>query len=168
MAVRTRAVLVVLLGLLAAGCGFQLRGMDLRTSVATAYVQAAPRHGFTEPLKVALVRAGVELVDGPTADALVIELLDERRGRRSVSVSDRALAAEYQVEVGVRYAVRDSAGRQLIEPQWLERERVFRADRDNILGSSEERALLEREMQAELIQQIIRALDALAGSRSGA
>jgi LPS-assembly lipoprotein len=165
--VRALVVLVVLAGLAAGGCGFQLRGMDLRTSVATAYVQAAPRHGFTEPLRVALVRAGVELADSPTADALVIELLDERRTRRSVSVSDRALAAEYEVEVWVRYAVRDSAGQQLIEPQWLGRERVYRADRDNILGSSEERALLEREMQAELIQQVIRALDALAGARRG-
>lgn len=154
--------------LLLAGCGFQLRGMDLRSSVATAYVESAPRHGFADPLRVALVRAGVELLDTPAADALVIQLLDERRSRRSVSVSDRALAAEYEVQIGVLYGVRDGSGRQLVEPQWLERERVYRADRDNILGSSEERALLEREMQTELIQQIIRSLDALAGARRGA
>ena len=85
-----------------------------------------------------------------------------------MSVSDRALAAEYEVQVGVLWGWPDGSGGQLIEPQWLERERVYRADRDNILGSSEERALLEREMQAELIQQIIRSLDALAGARRGA
>jgi LPS-assembly lipoprotein len=119
-------------------------------------------------MRIALERAGVEVLGSPTADALVIDLLDERRDRRSISVSESAVAAEYEVIVGVLFGVRDGAGNQLIMPQWLERERVYRADRDNILGSSEERALLEREMQNELIQQIIRSLDALATDRHGA
>jgi len=169
-AVRARphqVLLVVLVAALLAGCGFQLRGTDLRSSVTRAYVEAAPRHGYEAPLRLALERAGVELLDVQAEDALVVELFDERRSRRSVSVSGSAVAAEFEVLMGVRYGVRDGAGRQLIEPQWLERERVYRADRDNILGSSEERALLEREMRDDLIQQIIRSLDALAGAGHG-
>lgn len=166
MAPCARALL--LLGLLAlAACGFQLRGTDLRSSVASAYVDAAPRHSYEVPLSLALERAGVEVLDLPSAGALIIDLIDERRSRRSISVSETAVAAEYEVIVGVRYAVRDASGRQLVEPQWLQRERVYRVDRENILGSSEERALLEQEMQNELIQQIIRTLDALAGAGHG-
>ena len=168
MAVISRILFWMLLAALAAGCGFQLRGTDIRARVASAYVDATPRHGFAEPLRRALVRSGVRLADAPTADTLVVELLDERRERRSISVSDRAVAAEFEVLIGVRYAVRDSSGTQLIEDQWIERERVYRADRDNIVGSSEERALVEREIQSELIQQIIRSLDAAAGTRDGA
>ena len=167
MAVRNRILLLVALAMALPGCGFQLRGSDLRSSVATAHVDAVPRHSYAEPMRLALVRAGVELLDTPTADTLVVDLIDERSKRRSISVSQSAVAAEYEVVVGVRYGVRDGAGQQLIEPQWLERERVYRVDRDNLLGSSEERALLEREMQNELIQQIIRSLDALAGARHG-
>jgi LPS-assembly lipoprotein len=162
-----RYVLVVLVALGLVGCGFQLRGTDLRSSVARVYVDAAPRHGFETPMRLALERAGVEVLELPAADGLVVDLIDERRDRRSISVSETAVAAEYEVIVGVRYGVRDGAGRQLIEPQWLARERVYRVDRDNILGSSEERALLESEMQSELIQQIIRSLDALAGAGHG-
>jgi outer membrane lipopolysaccharide assembly protein LptE/RlpB len=55
----------------------------------------------------------------------------------------------------------------LQEPLWVERERVYRVDSDNILGSSEERALLEDEMRDELIRQIIRALDVLDASARG-
>jgi LPS-assembly lipoprotein len=153
---------------LVAGCGFQLRGSDLRSSVTRAYVDAVPRHTYAEPLEMALERAGAEIIEAPAADALVVELFDERHDRRSISVSDSAVAAEYEVIVGVRYGVRDGAGGRLIEPQWLERSRVYRADRDNILGSSEERALLEREMKQELIQQIISVLDAIAGAREAA
>jgi LPS-assembly lipoprotein len=162
-----RYLLVALVALALVGCGFQLRGTDLRSSVARVYVDAAPRHGFETPMRLALERAGVEVLELPAADGLVVDLIDERRDRRSISVSETAVAAEYEVIVGVRYGVRDGAGRQLIEPQWLARERVYRVDRDNILGSSEERALLEREMQSELIQQIIRSLDALASADHG-
>jgi LPS-assembly lipoprotein len=168
MTVISRIAFWMVLASLAAGCGFQLRGTDSRASVASAYVHATPRHGFADPLRRALVRSGVRLAEAPEADVLVVELLDERRERRSISVSDRAVAAEYEVLIGVRYAVRDSSGAQLIEDQWITRERVYRADRDNIVGSSEERALIEREIQNELIQQIIRALNAVAGARDGA
>jgi LPS-assembly lipoprotein len=168
MRMPARWLLVLGMALALAACGFQLRGSDLRSTVAKAYVHAAPRHSYEAPMRIALERAGVEVLGSPTADALVIDLLDERRDRRSISVSESAVAAEYEVIVGVLFGVRDGAGNQLIMPQWLERERVYRADRDNILGSSEERALLEREMQNELIQQIIRSLDALATDRHGA
>jgi len=167
MRMPARWLLVLGMALAFTACGFQLRGSDLRSTVAKAYVHAAPRHSYEAPMRSALERAGVEVLDSRTADALVIDLLDERRDRRSISVSESAVAAEYEVIVGVLFGVRDGAGNQLIMPQWLERERVYRADRDNILGSSEERALLEREMQNELIQQIIRSVDALATDRHG-
>jgi len=167
MAMPARVLVLIALALALAGCGFQLRGSDLRSSVARR--TWTPRHGTATRSRCGLrwsARAA-EVLDAPTAEALVIDLIDERRDRRSISVSESAVAAEYEVIVGVRYGVRDGAGSQLIEPQWLERERVYRADRDNILGSSEERALLEREMQNELIQQIIRSVDALASARHG-
>jgi LPS-assembly lipoprotein len=89
---------------------------------------------------------------------VVISLLEERRERRSVSVSSQARAAEYELSLGVRFLVTDGDGRELVPEQWLERQRVFRIDRDNIVGSSEEQALLEREMQSDLVQQVLRTL----------
>jgi outer membrane lipopolysaccharide assembly protein LptE/RlpB len=100
-------------------------------------------------------------------DALTLDLIDERRLRRSISVSEAAVAAEYEVRVAVRYAVRAGDGAVVQEPLWVERERVYRVDRDNILGSSEERTLLEDEMRDELIRQIIRTLDVLDGAARG-
>jgi hypothetical protein len=95
---------------------------------------------------------------------VVVELLGDRRERRSATVSGQARAAEYELIMGVRYRVRSGAGEELVADQWLERERVFRVDRDNLVGSSEEQALLEREMQAELVQQIIRSINAVAAA----
>ena len=41
-------------------------------------------------------------------------------------------------------------------------------DRDNIVGSSEEQALLVREMQTDLVQQILRALNAVTAEPGNA
>lgn len=163
--VRVRVLLAgVALALGLSACGFQLRGTDLRSSVARVYLDAAPRLSYTAPMREALTRAGVAVVADRAPDALILDLIDERRSRRSISVSETAVAAEYEVILALRYAVRSGDGAELQAPLWVERERVYRVDRDNILGSSEERALLEREMQAELIAQVIRSLDVLVGA----
>ena len=151
----------VLMSALATGCGFHLRTWDVGTSVESAYVSADARNPLRAPLERALRQAGVTEAEGADGAEVVVELLDSRHDRRSITVSNQARAAEYETTLAVRYRVTDGQGRELVPDQWLERQRVFRVDRDNIVGSSEEQALLEREMQNDLVQQILRALNAV-------
>jgi LPS-assembly lipoprotein len=154
--------------LLVSGCGFQLRTWDIGSSVESAYVAVSDRNPMKGPLERALRQAGVDLADAADTAAVVVELLDARQERRSVSVSGQARAAEYEMTLAVQYRVTDPRGGELIAPQWLQRERVYRVDRDNIVGSSEEQALLVREMQTDLVQQILRAVNAVTAESAGA
>lgn len=164
-----RVAVVTMLGLgLAAGCGFHLRSWDIGSSIEAAHVISDPRNPLEAPLRRALRQAGVAESDTAADATLVVELLDSRRDRRSITVSGQGRAAEYETTLGVRYRVTGPQGDELVEPQWLERQRVFRIDRDNIVGSSEEQALLEREMQNDLVQQILRALNTVAAGMSDA
>ena len=138
--------------LVLAGCGFHLRSYDLNTTVAAVHVTASGNNLASDPLRRGLSQAGVTLAELADEAELVVQLLDDRRDRRSVAVTDQARAAEYETSIGVRYAVEKPDGEVLIEPRWV--------DRVNIVGSSEEQVLLEREMVNDLVQQIIRALDA--------
>ena len=113
--------------------------------------------------------AGVKVE--PDAE-LSVQLLDERLERRSVSVTEQARTAEYELTLDVQYQVSGSDGRMLIPARWIQSRRNYRFDRFNIIGSSEEQALLEKEMRNEVAQQIIRSLDTLmrsspAGAQSG-
>ena len=154
-----RCICALILCLLLTGCGFHLRTWDLDANISSARVTAEGRNALEEPLRRNLRSSGVELVE---EDAHVtIALLSEQRSRRSISVTDQARAAEYETSLGIQYEIRGGDGRVLLAPRWIRALRVYRVDRDNIVGSSEEQALLEREMVSDLVQQLMRSLDAV-------
>ena len=66
---------------------------------------------------------------------------------------------------GVRFRVL-ADGTELAAPQWLWRERVYRIDRENIVGSSQEQTILEREMMQDLVSQIVRIVDTVSRNAS--
>lgn len=152
------------LALLALGaCGFQLRGWDQRLGLESVYLDARPQVSAAAPLRRALRQAGAQLASSAADAQLRVELLDERRGRRTVSVAGGAVAAEYELSLAVHYAIRGGAA-QLGDPRWAEAGRVFAIDRDSVAGSAEEQALIEAELMEEIVQEILRALNAAAAT----
>jgi LPS-assembly lipoprotein len=153
---------LLLLGIasIVAGCGFHLRTWELEGNIETAKITSNLRNPLADPLGRALRSAGVEVVGSGSAD-VTIELLSDRTSRRAVSVTDQARAAEYQTTLTVVYAVFDAKGEPLAAERSIRASRVYTVDRDNIVGSSEEQALLQREMVEDLVQQIIRGVNAV-------
>jgi len=149
------------------GCGFHLRTWDLGASVASFYVDAPGSNLLAGPLRRALRQAGITEAQSPGSAQVVVGLLNAQRERRSVSFTRNARAAEYEMNLGVQYRILDGAGTELVAPRWARSVRVFRVDRGNIVGNSEEQALLEQEMRNDLIQQIVRTLNAVSGSAAG-
>lgn len=154
--------------LLLGGCGFHLRSYDVGTDLSSAYVVANARNPLEQPLRDALRQAGVTEADSAGDAEVVLELLDARRQRRNVSFSGQAEVAEYELDLGVRYRITDAEGTELVPEQWLERQRVYRVDADNIVGTSEEQALIEREMERDLVQSILRTLNTVVQQRGAA
>ena len=150
-----------------AGCGFQLRSWDLSSHVASYYIQTSGANALERPLGRALEQAGVEPAESPGAAALVVTLHQLSSGRRGVSVTPRARVAEYALTLSVSYSAR-ADGEVLLRTQTARSRRVYQVDSDNVVGSSEEQALLEREMQSDLVQQILRAVDTVIGGTASA
>ena len=145
--------------LVSAGCGFQLRTWELASAFETVRIEAD--HGVDLDLDLgrALESAGVRLVDSE-AD-VVVRLSDQRDDWRSVSVTQGARTAEYELALQVRFQVTDQEGNELAG-RVLRSERVARLDRDNLVGSSDERRLLAAEARTDLVGRMVRTLDALS------
>jgi len=144
-----------------AGCGFHLRSYSFEATVESFAITGKTRIGVVEPLRRALKQAGVE-ERAENEAVLIVDLLDQRNERRSISTGGSTRAAEYEVSYAVHYRILDSAANELAAPTWIERQRVYRIDATNIVGSSEEQALLERELLQDVVGQIIRAMDAVS------
>lgn len=157
---RTARVGAWLVVLASAGCGFQLRTWDFATTFDTARIEADHGVDLDIDLARALESAGVRIVDND-AD-VVVRLKDQRDDWRSVSVTRGARTAEYELALQVSFAVADTEGSELAPARVLRAERVARLDRDNLVGSSEERRLLAAEARDDLIGRMVRALDVLS------
>lgn len=146
-------------------CGFALRTYSFDTGVESFAVTGKTRSVIAAPLRRALSQAGVDEAPASRAE-MQVELLDQRTSRRSVSTTGQARTAEYELDYGVQYQILDASGNALLEPVWIERRRIFRFSGDNIVGSSEEQALLERELIQDLVSQIVRSMDAVSRRRA--
>ena len=157
---RTMIGTLLLCVLLLSGCGFQLRSWDLGSGYSSIALESAGRFDVEPTLRRALTQTGVP-VDTNDAE-LVLELISSGEELRTASVSSSARTAEYELILRVRYAIRDAAGVYLAKPVSLQSSRRYFLDRGNLVGSNEEQALLRRELRSELVQQIMRVLNAVS------
>jgi LPS-assembly lipoprotein len=156
------ATVVVLLG----ACGFHLRGsVEGAQGWGPVHVVALRDVAVEEALLRTLRQSGGEVVDARTDADLVVELIEQDESRRTLSYTERARTAEYEITARLRYRVVDRDGREWLTERRIESVRTFRIDRDNLAASSQEEDLLREEQGADLAQQVARSLDAAARNR---
>jgi LPS-assembly lipoprotein len=145
-----------------AGCGFHLRSYNVDASFDSFFVAGTERSAFASELRQTLKNAGVSEAASRSDASVVIEILDERNLQRAASTTGNARVAEYELDVGVYASILDGSGKVLAEPQWISRVRVYRIDRDNLTGNSQEQALIQRELRADVSQALLRTVNAVA------
>ena len=148
-----------LVALVVAGCGFQLRTWDLGTALQAVHIDADDSVDLDRELAQAIRSANVPLTTDAAEADVVVKLTRQRQNRRSAAVT-AGRAAEYEISLSIRFALESASGEVLTAENEMTSERVARLDRDNIVGSSEEQALLLREMRADLVDRIVRVLGA--------
>jgi LPS-assembly lipoprotein len=149
----------VLAGLSA--CGFQLRSAGdypFKTLFAN--------FSTTSPLGVELRRnllgtGRITLLSEPkqlaTADA-ILDILSENREQAVVGVNASGQVRELQLRLRVRFRLRTPQGQVLIEPVELSQQRDLSFTETAALSKEIEQGMLYRDMQTDIVQQIMRRL----------
>lgn len=159
-----RRLLVGLLVLALAGCGFQLRrDLVLPPELATLRIEAAePRSELVRGLEQALRRSGATLAAAEASGAARLRLSDTTMRQRPLSVGGTGRVQEFALVYSTRIELIDAAGAVRLPEQEVALERVYSFDTADALGSPGEeevvRAELEREMVAALLRRIEAAL----------
>lgn len=154
--------------MLLSGCGFQLRSWQLDGKVESILIANNTKSSrLASDLGRAIEQAGVSLLTredtGRTPD-LQVQLLKTTNNRRSVSVGGDARATEYELSLAVNYGILDADNTEVSEPRWIRVQRSYRINRNNLMGTNEEENILQREMRADVVQQILRAINQVANA----
>ena len=147
----------VLLALLLAGCGFHLRG-SVAVPFDTLYIPNA-KSGIALELK-RNIEAGtsVKVVDDPkTADA-VLELTGENREKIILSLTGTGRVREFRLRYTVNYRVHDAKGVNYVPATLVQLSRDVTYNDADILAKESEEQLLFRDMQSDMVQQVMRRL----------
>ena len=148
-------------GLALAGCGFKLRGSQ---NYGFERIAVLPNPGgplLTE-LRRSLANAVTVLpAEAPLSQAqVVLDLLQEQREKIVVGVNASGQVREFQLRLRVRFKLRTPQGQELIGPSDISQQRDISFNESAVLAKEAEEGLMYRDMQSDIVQQLLRRLAA--------
>lgn len=159
---KTAGVLVLSLGL--AGCGFQLRGQfSIPAELQPIHISAQGGSRVAQELHGMLLRNDVRVVDDRAAAKSVIEILNENRQRRVLTVAaDTAQVDEYELRYTTDWILRGTGEqrRPLLHRETIESLRDYTYDRTAVLAKQSEEATLIENMQQDAALRILYRIQA--------
>ncbi len=143
-----------------AGCGFQLRRPPTLSFHSIALTGFAPRSPLAEELRRNLVKS-VRIVDAPAQAEVVLHALADERQKVVVASTSAAQVREFQLRVKLNFRASTPAGKVLIAPAELLLTRDLSYSETLALAKEQEEADLFREMQSDVVAQVMRRLAAI-------
>ena len=165
---RPLSLLLASAALTLAACGFTLRGTQ-----TLPYPTIALNVPASSTLGVELTRSirtgtQTQVLADQTQAAAIFDLLGENRGEHTnVLVNAQGRVTDYTLRYRLRFRLRDAQGREVIEPTELVVQRDVSFNDSQRLSKESEETLLIRDMQSDLVQQLLRRLAAAKPYASG-
>ncbi len=155
---RVAACFLVLCALTA--CGFQLRGsteLPFRT-LWVGFSDASPLG--TEFKRYIRSGTSTRLVDNAVDAEARLQVLGESRNKEILSLNANGRVREYNLFYTFVFKVDDGKGRDFIPPTRITLRRDISVNENTQLAKEAEENLLYRDMQSDLVQQLLRRLAA--------
>lgn len=127
--------------------------------INSVYVSAQDSHGaLITDLKRALASNDVSATPSADDAQYRIYISREKQQRRTVSVGNAALAAEYELSLEVDYRIEDAAGTLTVPATTASNVRSYSFDSNAVVAKAEEERLIQQEMRNSIVQQILTRL----------
>ncbi|MBC7513161.1 MAG: hypothetical protein H7234_01850 [Herminiimonas sp.] len=146
------------------GCGFHLRGSQGEANLPfkTLYLAVAE----SSPLGIELKRniranGGTEIVSDAKVAEARLEVMNEVREKVIQSLNSQGRIRQYTLFYKLVFRVRSSTDAELLAPTEIILKRDISFNESQVLAKEAEEALLYRDMQTDLVQQILRRLAAI-------
>ena len=120
-----------------------------------------PASVASAPASAASAPASAASAPGDGRVVVILDVLQEQREKVVVGLNASGQVREFQLRTRLQFRVRTPQGRELIPPTELLQTRDISFNEAAVLSKEAEEALLYRDMQSDLVQQLLRRLAAL-------
>ena len=146
------------------GCGFQLRkAPDFAfTTLFSGLPESSPlgvelRRSLESTRKVKVITDGRQINDAQ----VILDVLGDQREKQVLSRNATGQVREFQLRMRFRFKLRTLGGKELIPETEILQQRDISFNESAVLAKEAEENLLYRDMQSDIVQQIMRRLAAV-------
>ncbi len=147
-----------------AACGFRLRG-STEMAFRSIYVNVAEGSLLGNELKRNLASSGaLQVVSDAALQAqaqTILDIFGEQREKTVVGVNASGQVREFQLRLRMRFKLRTPQGQELIPETELLLQRDISFNESAVLAKEAEEGLMYRDMQTDIVQQLMRRLAAV-------
>ena len=153
-----RHLILCLFIALLAGCGFHLRG-QVALPYSTLHISGPSATSVSNSLKRVLRSSAVRLVDRQEDAELTLVILSDVREKSILSLSAAGRAQEYELRQRLSYRI-ITAGEPDLPAGEILSQRSISFNDAQVLAKESEENLLYRDMENDVVQQLLRRLQA--------
>jgi LPS-assembly lipoprotein len=170
---RSFSLMALALGSLAvSSCGFRLRGSFdfafksiLILSETGSVVSRALKASLDSDNKVKVL-VNQAFVEDSSDNEAVLTILSERREKSITALNSSGQISEFQLRFRVVYNVKNAAGKIVVQETQIVALRDFSYSETQALGKQDEEALLYRDLEEDVVQQLLRRLSSIKSLNS--
>lgn len=154
--------------LLAAGCGYQLRGsLDVSDELKKVYISGESPSLHQEMLNMMKASKG-QLTATPGEAGVVIKINKEDIRTRVLSIGATGKSTEQELNYYLRFQLYDNQDRPLLDDQIIEISREFFNNQTAVLAKSSEEMMIRNEIYQQATRMLmLRAKIAIDNSKAG-
>jgi LPS-assembly lipoprotein len=160
MRVPFRLLLAVIIAAVLTGCGFHLRGtLSGNLPYKTMYI-ALPETAEVNVWLQRYIRASgsTEIVDDAKSAEAIFQQLGDNRQKTILSVNAQGRVRGYRLQMTYSFRIVNPKGQILVPYNEVSLSRDITYDDSNVLAKDQEEGLLWRDMNNDLVNQIMRRL----------
>ena len=154
-----RLLLALVVVIAITGCGFHLRG-NVDYAFTTLFVNSPVTTPFTFELRRALAGGGTTLVETAPAAQAILDVGPLADDKQVLSLSGGGRVREFQLTRRVTFTLHDANGRDWLPAAEILIRRTYTFNESEVLAREAQEARLQKEMQTDIVQQIVRRLQA--------
>ena len=158
-ATRRRLLLAGLGSTLLAGCGFQLRGAPAMP-FQSIYLGTGEYSELTAALRRQLEAGGTQVVASAAEAEVQLQVLRDRRAKEITSLNAAGKVREYELRRYFDFRLTERGGGERIPVAKISVKRTLTYNDNDLLAKEGEEALLYKDMDTDLVRQLLRRLAA--------